>query len=177
MERLHEIVGGLPESIDYQGTTYSLPTLVQADWAALEAELIKDRPEPLEAIAPHLGRFDTEQQRVLLERAYDDTAMGKHARAGEVEAWLLTTVGQRTKFWFSIRKAHPEVTRDLAWLMCEQLERTKLQAFHKLLKNIEGLPAGNSDGPEKMTDTEPKESLGDESPAILSGPQISPSAT
>jgi hypothetical protein len=175
VEGLHALTATVAGEFTHDGTSYRLGFLDLADWGDIEASLLRDRPDPLAMVVPHLKGLSEDQQRILLGRAYEDARLGPHLRTGELEAWLDTLDGGRTKFWFALRKHHPDVDREQATLLFALYTHQQYDALQSVLKTVEGGPVGNSPGPEGETATD--ESLGSESSETSSGPTDGPSPT
>ncbi len=176
MEGLHALTATTAGEFTHDGETYRLGFLELGDWGDIEAYLLRDRPDPLAMVTPHLKSLSKDQQEMLLKQAYQDARLGPHLRIGELEAWLDTLEGGRIKFWYAIRKHHPEIDREEASLLFAIYTHQQHDAVLSVLKAAEGGPVGNSAGPEEETQVD--ESPGSESSDTSSGPiQDGPSPT
>jgi hypothetical protein len=170
MEQLHELTGAVVDEFKHNGTRYELGVLSIDDWGEIEAYLCRGRPDPMEIVLPVLKGLDEDSQRFLLGKAYEDARLGKLIRTGELDEWLKTVEGGRTKFWYSIRKHHPEIDRDIAGLLFAIQTEQDYVKMKRALQGIEGTPSGNSESSTETSDPSLGEPSTESSVEPITGP-------
>ena len=118
---------GSPVSIEIGGQTYIMEPLTLRDFGTLEAEYLKNKPNPLKQVAEAKEFLNDEDFQVLLTQAYRDAMEVNKATSEEIAQWLDTPAGISFSAWISMRKNHPELSREevddlLGTLNQQQLE-------------------------------------------------------
>jgi len=175
MDELDELTGAVHSTFTCDEHQYKLGVLTASDWGEFIAYLLKDRPDPLAVVKPHLEGLSDKQQELLLERAYNDARLGKRLEPGELEVWAESIEGSRMRFWYAIRKHHPSIQFDEAWVLHDVYQEQKHEHLERLLQEINGLPK-NSPGPEGASSKTDSQSAGEQSSAISAGHTTGPTS-
>lgn len=82
------------------------------NWAELEQEYLKRRPNPLEVAKENIALFEDqpELQNYLLKMAFDKACQARSAMMPEINEWLNTIDGSAFLTWLSVRHNDPELT-------------------------------------------------------------------
>ncbi len=126
------------------GKTYTLKPLSNADFGLISREIKSERGNPA-AVAADLVKIATPEERErILDRAYEDSIRARHVTARELDEWVSSLPGFIFCFWLMLRPAHPEVTREGAGKLLEQLGEDE---WAKIWDKTSGLPEGNLPSP------------------------------
>lgn len=105
-----------------EGEEYRLYDLSLADLGELQAWLDSLYREPLEVIAPQLGRFDLEVAKFLVRDARDAACRPRpQLGQGEANLLLLSVDGIKEVLYLAIRKGRPDFSRDDLDALCRRI--------------------------------------------------------
>jgi len=140
-ESIEELLG-LGKRITIGGKDYELSPLVARDWAEIQREILKDRPDPVATSQRLVATLDKDDplRRELLLKAYDDANFAKQVTARELETWRVTIDGVQFQFWLILRHKQPDVTKAQALALFEQFAtesfQPKLEQLKAMIPNI-----------------------------------------
>lgn len=138
---------GSPTTVEINGKTYIMEPLTLRDFGTIEAEYMKQKPNPLKAVAEAKDMLPEEDYKELLAQAYKDATSANKATPDEVSGWLDTKDGVVFSCWLSLRKNHPELSLEDAEQAINhmgQQEMTRLAEQRDVASGLDEL--GNSTG-------------------------------
>src|SRR5687767_10049366 len=96
-------------SIELDGKVWLLSPLGLRDFATIEQEYLRQKPNPLMAVAEAKAFLDEEDYNRLLDKAYKDATSASKATNQEVSEWIDTRAGAAYSVWIALLKRYPEV--------------------------------------------------------------------
>jgi hypothetical protein len=136
-----------PLLLEIDGQQWVFAPLDDADEGAIEAEMLKTRPKPLQAVQQYLSTLGEADRRVLLELAYRDEMRGPMVPWYEVKLWELSRTGAVYVAFLRLRHNHPDITTAKARDLLKRIGVDSLAAY----KATDGRPRGNSQAPAEAT--------------------------
>lgn len=104
------------------GRAYRLAPLRVRDFAEMERLVLASRPDPLAVVRAKLDGLPDHLQRHLLTAAWHEARRAHRVSIDELAEWMNTLAGQVYAFWLSIRRNHPEITREEAEALYDQAQ-------------------------------------------------------
>ena len=155
---------GSPTTVTLDGKTYMMEPLTLKDFGVIENEYLKRRPNPLKAVAAAKDVLSEDDYDKLLTQAYKDAVNVAKATPQEISEWLDTRDGVVFSIWLSLRKNHPELTKEQAEEAIQEMgeqQLTGLAESRDVASGIDelGNSTGRSPGPEN-TKQSPSSSSG-----------------
>ena len=143
-----------PTTVELDGKTYIMEPLTLKDMGTLESEYLKDKPNPIKAVAEMRELLDQEDYDKLLAQAYKDATAVNKATSQEIADWMDSSQGVIFSVWLSLRKNHPELTREDAEKVINKMGQQELEKLAEQRDVTSGLDelgnsTGRSTGPEK----------------------------
>lgn len=138
---------GSPTTVTLDGKTYIMEPLTLKDFGVIENEYLKRRPNPLKAVAEAKGVLSPEDYDKLLTQAYRDAVNVAKASPQEISEWLDTREGVVFSIWLSLRKNHPELTKEQAEQAIQEMGEQQLKGLAESRDVASGIDElGNSTG-------------------------------
>jgi hypothetical protein len=138
---------GSPTTVKLEGKTYIMEPLTLRDFGIIENEYLKRRPNPLKAVAEVKDILAEEDYEKLLTQAYRDATNVSKASPQEISEWLDTRDGVVFSIWLSLRKNHPELTKEMAEAAIQQMGEEQLKNIAESRDVASGVDElGNSTG-------------------------------
>ena len=125
------------EDIVIGGKTYRMMPMTALDRSEIEHEIKRARGDPIDVVRRLTEGLSPEQAKPFLETAYDDAKEAKYVTVKELNNWSTSLDGACFQFWLSIRRKHPEVTREDAVRLMEQLGE---EQWASVMEATAGLP-------------------------------------
>lgn len=147
MDGLSRAIGaGMPVKIGEN--TYMLSPLTLEDFGLIENEMLAKRPNPMQRVMEVYEKLPEALRDKFLERAYQDAKRTNKIPAAEVAAYVDSIEGMMLSMWLSIKKCHPEITREKMNEIMRSLSPKDVEAMRESRDIASGIDQmGNSTGP------------------------------
>lgn len=128
--------------------TYMLSPLTLEDFGLIENEMLAKRPNPMQRVMEVYEKLPEALRDKFLERAYQDAKRTNKIPAAEVAAYVDSIEGMMLSMWLSIKKCHPEITREKMNEIMRSLSPKDVEAMRESRDIASGIDQmGNSTGP------------------------------
>lgn len=136
-------ITGAPASIEIDGRNYQLSPLTLRALGEVERRVIVRRISPLDALADCIDRFSPAQQRLLIDRAVEETSrLSLAATQEEVAAFLASYEGICFFFYLAACDQHPEIdSPETAQRLLDRLDPLDILRVGRTLAAVAGLDA------------------------------------
>ena len=147
-------------SVDIEGKKYILAPLTMVDFATIEQEYIRRKPDPIRKVAEYKDALcDSDYQR-LLDKAYGEATAANQATPVEVSEWMDTKEGLAYSIWLSLLKTYPQIEYEF---IDKVFQRMSDEVIEKMIADRDqssgvdnrGNLTGRSFVPEKVSESAP----------------------
>jgi hypothetical protein len=152
-------MAGAPVTIEVDGETWEMGSMVLEDFGEVENELLAMRKSPLEAVREEIEKLkNPEHQEMLLKIAYADMKKGyKGVSPREISDYIDTPAGAAFTLWLCLKKKRPDVTREKAQEIFTALGNKALEEIKRKRDLAAGMgEQGNSTGQSPPAEAKPR---------------------